>query len=129
MTARLFIACTAIAVGVAGATNIFAQAETPPLPATPKAFRIPAHRTFSMRNGMQVTLVHYGTVPKVVVTLEMHTGLIDEPSFGAGVASLAMDMLLEGTVARSAQDISRQAANMCGAVNVSVGAVTSTIGI
>lgn len=128
MTTRHTIACFAMAIAVAGTPKLYAQAETPPLPAAPKAFRIPAHRTFSMRNGMQVTLVHYGTVPKVVVTLEMHTGLIDEPSFGAGVASLAMDMLLEGTVARSAQDVSRQAANMGGAINVSVGAVTSTIG-
>ena len=128
MTARHLVACTALTFAVAGSADLHAQAETPPLPAAPKAFRIPAHRTFSMRNGMQVTLVHYGSVPKAVVTLEMHTGLIDEPAFGAGVASLAMDMLLEGTVARSAQDVSRQAANMGGAINVSVGAVTSTIG-
>jgi predicted Zn-dependent peptidase len=117
-----------LTVTAAFSGSLGAQTEQPPAPAAPKAFRIPAHRTFSMPNGMQVTLVHYGTVPKAVVTLEMHTGLIDEPAFGAGLASLTLDMLLEGTVARTSQGISRQAADMGGTIGVSYGAVTSSIG-
>jgi zinc protease len=102
--------------------------ERPPVPAAPKSFRVPEHRTFTMQNGMQVTLIHYGTVPKTVVSLEIHTGTIDEPRYGAGLAGLAADMLLQGTVARSAVRISRDAADMGGSISASAGAVTTTVG-
>lgn len=102
--------------------------EQPPAPAAPKSFRVADHRTFTMKNGMQVTLIHYGAVPKAVVTLEIRTGAIDEPPFGAGLAGLVAEMLLQGTVARSAQRISRDAADMGGSISANAGAVATTIG-
>jgi zinc protease len=105
-----------------------APKEKPPVPSAPKSFRVADHRTFTMKNGMQVTLIHYGSVPKTVVSLEIGTGAIDEPAFGAGLAGLTAEMLLQGTIARSAVRISRDAADMGGTINATAGAVSTTIG-
>ena len=102
--------------------------EQPPAPGAPKSFRLPGHRTFTMKNGMQVTLIHYGAVPKAVVSLEIRTGAIDEPAYGAGLAGLTAEMLLQGTVARSATRISRDAAEMGGTISATAGAVATTVG-
>jgi zinc protease len=102
--------------------------EKPPAPGAPTNFRLADHRTFTMQNGMRVTLIHYGSVPKAVVSLEIRTGAIDEPPYGAGLAGLTADMLLQGTVARSAVRISRDAADMGGSIGASAGAVATMIG-
>jgi len=57
-------------------------------------------------------------VPKVAVELEVRTGIIDQGPNDISLSSVVSDMLLEGTTTRSAQDISRQAAEMGGSVNV-----------
>ena len=104
---RTLIAALALSPVLAAAQ---APKEQPPAPAAPKSFRLADHRTFTMKNGMRVTLIHYGSVPKAVVQLEIRTGAIDEPPYGPGLAGLAAEMLLQGTVARSAVRISRDGA-------------------
>ena len=95
-----------------------ARKETPPAPGTPKNFRVPPRRNFTLPNGMQVTLVPFGRIPKVAVELEIRTGIIDQGPNDVSLAAVTSDMLLEGTTTRSAQDISRQTADMGGSVNV-----------
>ncbi len=73
-----------------------AQKQAPPAPGTPKAFRVPPTRTFTLRNGMQVTLVHYGTLPKVTVDLALRTGAIDEARDEVWLSKLAADLVVEG---------------------------------
>jgi zinc protease len=102
--------------------------ETPPAPGTPKNFRVPPRRTFTLPNGLQVTLVPFGRVPKVAVELEVRTGIIDQGPNDVSLAAVMSDMLLEGTATRSAQDISRQAAEMGGSVNVTPGSEVVAIG-
>lgn len=104
------------------------QREQPPAPGTPKNFRVPPRRTFSLPNGLEVTLVPFGRVPKVAVELELRTGIIDQGPNDVSLASVVSDMLLEGTTTRSAQDISRQAAEMGGSVNASAGSEVFTVG-
>jgi zinc protease len=96
------------------ATPLLAQKETPPAPGTPKDFRLPPPKTVTLANGMKLTMVHYGTVPKVAVTLDLATGNIDESAAETQLSGLTADMLLEGTTTRSSADISRQAAEMGG---------------
>jgi len=43
-----------------------------------KAFTVPAHETYTLANGMKVTLVPYGNIPKVTVSLALQSGSIDE---------------------------------------------------
>ena len=54
------------------------EKELPPPGGPPRDFRIPAKETLSLDNGLQVTLVPYGVVPKVNVQLVVRTGDIDE---------------------------------------------------
>lgn len=103
------------------APPIAAQREAPPAPGAPKAFRVPPRRTVTLPNGMQVTFVHYGTIPKVMLSLQVLTGAIDESPKEIQLAGLTADMLLEGTTTRSAQDISREAAEMGGAIGAGAG--------
>lgn len=91
-----------------------AQKEAPPAPGTPKDFRVPPRKTVTLPNGMKLTMVRYGVVPKVAVNLLIGTGNIDEAPDEIQLSALTADMLLEGTTSRSAQDISRQAAEMGG---------------
>jgi zinc protease len=122
------IAILAVVAGSLGAQDTTARKETPPAPGTPKNFRVPPRRNFTLPNGLQVTLVPFGRIPKVAVELEIRTGIIDQGPNDISLASVMSDMLLEGTTTRSAQDISRQAADMGGSVNVTPGSEVIAIG-
>jgi predicted Zn-dependent peptidase len=105
-----------------------AQKETPPAPGTPKDFRLPPRRTFTLANGMKVSLIRYGVIPKVAVSLNVATGAIDEGPDEIQLSALTADMLLEGTATRTAADISRQAAEMGGTLGAGSGDDDVTIG-
>ena len=104
------------------------QKETPPAPGTPKDFRVPPRRTIELPNGMKLTLVPWGRVPKAALELEVRTGVIDEGPGDVSLSQVATDMLLEGTATRSPQDISRQAAAMGGALSANGGAEVVSVG-
>src|SRR5579863_3440838 len=74
-----------------------AQKQTPPAGGPPKAFTVPAHETYKLANGMQVTLIPYGNVPKVTVNLALRTGNVNEPKEKLGVADITSELLKEGT--------------------------------
>ena len=118
----------AVAASSLGAQDSTARKETPPAPGTPKDFRVPPRRTFTLPNGLQVTLVPFGRVPKVAIELEVRTGIIDQGPNDIALSAVMSDMLLEGTTTRTAQDISRQAAEMGGSVNVTPGSEVVAIG-
>lgn len=99
----------------------FAQ-EKPPPAGPPRDFKLPPARDLSLDNGMRVTLIQYGAVPKVVVALEVRAGNIDEAADQVWMADLTGDLLLEGTASRSASQIAEQAASMGGSVEVEVSA-------
>src|SRR6202034_334207 len=64
------------------------QKQTPPPGSAPKAFTVPAHETYSLPNGMKVTLVPYGNIPKVTVSLVVRAGGLNEPREVLGVADI-----------------------------------------
>ena len=115
---RMIILLGALALA---ASPVLAQKEAPPAPGTPKDFRVPPRRTFTLSNGMKVTLVHYGVVPKVAVNLRLATGGIDESAGEIQLAGITADMLVEGTATRTAADISRLAAEMGGSLTAGAG--------
>jgi predicted Zn-dependent peptidase len=100
------------------AAPAFAQKEAPPAPGVAKSYRVPPRSTLSLPGGMKVTMVRYGTIPKVAVVLVVSTGGIDEQPDEVQLSGLTADMLLEGTTTRSSADISRQAADMGGGLGV-----------
>ncbi|HEU5401947.1 MAG TPA: pitrilysin family protein [Terriglobales bacterium] len=96
-----------------------AQKQTPPAGGPPKPFKVPAHETFTLPNGMKVTLVPYGTTPKVFVAAMVRAGNIDEGSQQTWLADLTTELLREGTKTRSAQDVAGEFASMGGALEMS----------
>ncbi|MEP6994530.1 MAG: pitrilysin family protein [Acidobacteriota bacterium] len=107
---------------------LWAQKQTPPAPAEPKGFSVPAPKTLTLENGLAVTLVPYGTVPKVTVRLAVLTGNVDEKADEVWLADLTADMLSEGTTTQSASQIAENAARMGGSIDVNVGENRTDIG-
>ncbi|MBI2797474.1 MAG: insulinase family protein [Gemmatimonadetes bacterium] len=94
---------------------------TPPPIGTPKAFKVPGRRTIVLANGMKVSLIPFGTVPKATVRLVIRTGSIDESADQVWLAALMTDYLSEGTTTRSARDVAEEAAGMGGGLAVGGG--------
>lgn len=131
---KLFIASSLLAVCMAGGAINRATAQTaapaatppsqkqkPPEGTAPKAFTLPAKQTFTLKNGMQVTLVPYGSVPKVTVRAVVRVGNLNETAQQIWLADLVGDLLKEGTATRTATQIAEEAARMGGQLNIGVG--------
>jgi predicted Zn-dependent peptidase len=96
-----------------------AQKQTPPEGGPPRAFTVPAHETYTLANGLKVTLVPYGNIPKVTVSVEVTAGSIDEGSSHVGVAGIAADLMKEGTEKLTASQVADEAGSMGGALSIS----------
>jgi len=120
----------AIAVLIAVVASGSAQSQfpaEPPKPGPPRDFRVPEPKRFTLDNGLQVALVHWGNMPKVRTTLSVRTGNAFEAADEVWLADLTADLMREGTTSRTATEISKEAARMGGSLNISVGVDTTTI--
>ena len=102
-----------LAVAILAAAPSLAQKQTPPAGGAPKAFTLPAHETYTLANGMQVTLVPYGAIPKVTASLVVHSGSVNQTAEQYGVASIMGNLLKEGTSTRSAKQLAEEFAGRC----------------
>lgn len=123
----------AAAVGLTlGAAPLAAQPkyDYPPMPATgtPKPFTVPASETYRLGNGLQVTLIPYGQVPKAVVSLRVYAGALNEGE-DVGLAALTAQMLREGAGGRPGADIAAAAASMGGNLNIGAGTHETFFGL
>ena len=120
---------TAIAAALSMlAFPLVAQKETPPPVGRPKNFSAPVTREFMLPNGLQVTLVPFGTVPKINVQLMVGAGEILEGRNEVWLSDVLGDLMQEGTLTRTAAQVAEQAAGMGGDLSVSAGTHTTTIG-
>jgi predicted Zn-dependent peptidase len=94
--------------------------QAPPEPGTPKGFAVPKPTTITLENGLGITLVQYGTVPKATVNLGIRTGNVDEKANEVWLADVMGAMLSEGTATRSASQLAEDAARMGGSLDVTV---------
>ncbi|MDT8757161.1 insulinase family protein [Sphingomonas psychrotolerans] len=109
------------------ATPALAQDFPPPPPiGEPKPFKLPASETFTLPNGMEVTLVPYGIAPKAVVSLRVRAGNVTEGE-ATWMADLTGAMMKEGAGGRSAGQLATAAAEMGGDLGVSAGQQTTQI--
>ena len=97
------------------------EKQTPPAGGPPKPFNVPAHESYALPNGMKVTLVPYGNLPKVTLSLVVRSGNLNDPTDMPGLADIAGKLMKEGTASRSSRQIAEEAAGMGGAVNITVG--------
>lgn len=106
-----------------------AQKQVPPQGSAPKPFTVPAHETYTLPNGMKVTLVPYGNIPKVTVSAVINAGNLNEPAELPGLADLMGNLMKEGTKTRTSQKVAEEGADMGGSLNVSVAADESDVSI
>ncbi|HEY1906303.1 MAG TPA: pitrilysin family protein [Myxococcaceae bacterium] len=108
----------ALSLLVAGLVS--AAPETPPAPGPTPPFELPTTTRYKLPNGMQVTLVPYGAVPKSNVSLVVRLGNVDEAAGQTGLTDLAGKLLLQGTASKSAVQVAEAAAQLGGALAVNV---------
>ena len=113
---------------VALALSLTAQKQAPPEGGKPKDFRVPAFRTFTLANGLGVTLVPYGTLPKAAVRFVIRAGNVNEAAEEVWLSDLTFDFLKEGTSTRTARAIAEEAAAMGGEVGAGAGSDQSSVG-
>ncbi len=120
---------TAAALAVLFGASLSAQEnekQSPPEGGTPKNFTLPEKDTFKLPNGLRVTLVPIGSVPKATIRIIVRSGNLNEGD-RTWLADLSGDFLLEGTASRNGEDIAREAAAMGGQVTVAVSEDRTTI--
>lgn len=124
---------TTLALGAAllcAPATTFAQAparQAPPAGDAPKPFVLPTPETFTLPNGLGVTLVPYGVVPKATVYLAIDAGNADETAQQVWLADLTGELLEEGTRGRSSEAIAESLAKMGGSLAVVVGADVTSV--
>lgn len=102
--------------------------ETPPPPGPAKDFVVPPARHFTLGNGMQVTLVPYGQVPKVDVELVVYGGHALERADQVWLSDLMGDLMLEGTTTKTAEQVNTAVATMGGSLELNTGADATYLG-
>jgi predicted Zn-dependent peptidase len=126
---RTHIEKSLVVLGLVGLASFptVAQKQAPPAGGPPKAFTVPAHETYKLANGMEVTLIPYGNIPKVTVNLALRTGNVNEPKEQLGVADITSELLKEGTTTLSASALAEAAAKMGSSISVGVSADETTV--
>lgn len=101
--------------------------QTPPPGAAPKPFTLPASETFTLPNGLGVTLVPYGLVPKVTSSLVVDAGNVDERAQQIWLADLTGQLMKEGTATRPAAAVAEALGRMGGSLSIGVGPDQTTV--
>jgi len=125
MTKKIALAVATFAL--CNVSLVAQEKQAPPAGGPPKPFNVPAHESYALPNGMKVTLVPYGNLPKVALSLVVRTGNLNEPADMPGLADMAGKLMKEGTTSKSAKQVAEEAASMGGAVNITVGADESDV--
>ncbi|HEY0427314.1 MAG TPA: pitrilysin family protein [Pyrinomonadaceae bacterium] len=115
MLKNLVVLCVSMVI-LSSAFSALAQKETPPVGGQPKAFVFPKQETYTLANGMRVTLVPYGSVPKVAVQAVVRAGTLNEKADQRWISDVVANLLKEGTATRSAEQIARETAEMGGSI-------------
>jgi predicted Zn-dependent peptidase len=107
-------------------TPAFAEKQAPPPGGTPKDFSLPEKARFELDNGLSATLVNYGTLPKVTVSVRVRSGNLNETADQIWLADLTSDMMEQGTTAKNAEAVASAFASMGGELSIRTGSdVTS----
>jgi zinc protease len=130
MTIRrpLSIAAVAALAALVPALALTQERQKPPEPDAPRPFHLPSPTRFALADGLKVTLVPYGSIPKALVRLTVRSGNVNESEKHVWLADLTGDLLLEGTKTRSATRIAQDSAGMGGEVAVNTNEDVTTIG-
>lgn len=113
-------AAIALLVSLAQDPAAAAPREAPPPARPPVDVALPPLRALTLENGLRVTLVPVGQLPKATVQLVFRAGTGDDPPDRTGLSSFLAALLPEGTTTRSATEIAELAAGWGGSVETAV---------
>jgi predicted Zn-dependent peptidase len=119
--ARGAAAASLLVLGASGAPAQTAPRQAPPPPGPARNFALPAPARLTLPNGLPVTLVPFGLVPKVAIRLVVDAGNVHEQAGEVWLADLAGRMMKEGTASLTGESLARAFAGMGGELAVSVG--------
>ncbi|MGH9161140.1 MAG: M16 family metallopeptidase, partial [Vicinamibacteraceae bacterium] len=125
MTARRTVATALVSLLAVAAVST--QKQAPPSGGEPKAFKLPAKKSFQLDNGLGATLVPYGTLPKVTVSVIVRAGNLNEGAKETWLADLTADLMKEGTATRGAEALASDVAAMGGELAISTGLDETTV--
>ena len=117
LTSRAWALCLGLVITLATvphAQQATGTKEPPPKPGTAKDFVVPKPTRFTLPNGMPVTMVAFGTVPKVRIQLAVDAGNVFEAANEIWLADVTGSMLEEGTATLTADALARELATMGG---------------
>src|SRR5512135_3604478 len=116
-----------LAAVVVLSANVVAQKQLPPEGGKPKDFKLPEKQQFTLPNGMEVTLIPFGSVPKVTVSVVVRSGNINEKENQVWLADITGEMMKEGTTTKTSIQVAQDAAGMGGNIDISVGPDLTTL--
>jgi predicted Zn-dependent peptidase len=122
---RLPALCVLIATLAAAPAS--AQKQAPPTPGTPKDFVLPTPTRFTLPNGLKVTMVQYGAIPKVRVLLSVAAGNVEEAASEVWLADVTTALMTEGTTKRSGAELALAAARMGGSIGAGAGPARASV--
>ena len=103
--------------------------EPPPPPLLAPEVKFPEYELHRLDNGLQVVIVGAREQPVVNVRLLVRAGASTDPEAKPGVASLAAQMLDQGTTSRTAQEIAQTIDSVGGALSVGAGGDLSFVNV
>ena len=99
-----------------------------PVPGRPAAYTLPARETYALDNGMRVTLVPLGSIPKATVQIVVRAGELNVPAEKAWLQHLLATYLREGTGRRTGAEFAEAVAELGGDLDIESGDDTTDIG-
>jgi predicted Zn-dependent peptidase len=102
---------------------------TPPALSPPPALKLPAVRSATLPNGLQLAVVEMHKVPVVNVSLVLDAGTVRDPAELPGLATFTATMLQQGAGGRSALDIADEAAFLGAQLGTSAGYDVATVSL
>jgi predicted Zn-dependent peptidase len=105
-----------------------APKETPPAGPPPKPFHLSPTDDFQLPNGMKVTMVPYGVVPRVALRAFVDAGAVNESASQVWLAQLTALLMKEGAGKRSGAEVAEAAAECGGQLEIDAGSDTTSVG-
>lgn len=125
---RVFAWLATAALAIACALPAQAERESPPPPSPPQPFVLADLQNVELPNGLAITFIPFGTVPKVTISAVVRTGALNQGG-KIWLSSLATELMKQGTQQRNAGQIAESAALMGGALSAQAGDDETSFGL
>ena len=115
-------------IAAAFVTSAANAQQTPPQPGPPRPFQLPTPATTTLDNGLKMTFVDFGKIPKVTIAITVRTGALNEEG-KTWLSDLTGDLLKEGTQNKTSEQIAAAAAMMGGELGIGSGADETSLSL